>query len=290
MKVIAVTVTYNRLSLLKKNVEAILNQTYEPDEFIIIDNCSTDGTIEYLQALENSSPKVHVVYMSENNGGSAGFEEGIRKAYQHGADYIFGMDDDAIPHKDALEILVNATQNYPPVKFCLRANTHYMDNNNQFAKAQLTENDINDCNLTFVGFFIPREIVSRIGYPRGDLFVYYDEHDYCLRMKEAGYHIQGVLDSIVEHPYIMPDNKRCLFGRLVDSSSDADLEDVLLDEKQLVDSSGNAWKRILEKFTAGTICLAEDYNILSREQFHAAVVGLVDGIAGKAGRRAGYPN
>ena len=57
MKVIAVTVTYNRLSLLKKNVEAILNQTYEPDEFIIIDNCSTDGTIEYLQALENSSPK-----------------------------------------------------------------------------------------------------------------------------------------------------------------------------------------------------------------------------------------
>lgn len=289
MKVIAVTVTYNRLSLLKKNVEAILNQTYEPDEFIIIDNCSTDGTIEYLQALENSSPKVHVVYMSENNGGSAGFEEGIRKAYQHGADYIFGMDDDAIPHKDALEILVNATQNYPPVKFCLRANTHYMDNNNQFAKAQLTENDINGCNLTFVGFFIPREIVSRIGYPRGDLFVYYDEHDYCLRMKEAGYHIQGVLDSIVEHPYIMPDNKRCLFGRLVDVPVMPTWKMYYWMRNNLLIRRGmpgrEFWKNLqLELYVLLKII------IFKPEQFHAAVVGLVDGIAGKAGRRAGYPN
>ena len=50
MKVNCVIVTYNRLALLKECLAAIEKQTYPIHKVIVIDNCSTDGTKEYLKA------------------------------------------------------------------------------------------------------------------------------------------------------------------------------------------------------------------------------------------------
>ena len=45
----AVIVTYNRKELLGQNIEMLLKQTISFDSIIIVDNCSTDGTFEYLK-------------------------------------------------------------------------------------------------------------------------------------------------------------------------------------------------------------------------------------------------
>lgn len=39
-------------------------------------------------------------------GGAAGFHEGMKRAYEEGYDWIWVMDDDALPHADALEKLL----------------------------------------------------------------------------------------------------------------------------------------------------------------------------------------
>ena len=44
----AVIVTYNRKELLGNNIRMLLKQTLVFDRIFIVDNCSTDGTYDYL--------------------------------------------------------------------------------------------------------------------------------------------------------------------------------------------------------------------------------------------------
>ena len=53
IKVVAVVVTYNRLDLLKENINALLAQKYNDFDIMIIDNASTDGTEKYVRSIEN---------------------------------------------------------------------------------------------------------------------------------------------------------------------------------------------------------------------------------------------
>lgn len=53
MKINCVIVTYNRLSLLKECLEAVKQQTFPINQTIIVDNCSTDETGDFLKQFEN---------------------------------------------------------------------------------------------------------------------------------------------------------------------------------------------------------------------------------------------
>ena len=44
INIAVVVVTYNRLKLLKENLSALLNQSYNNFDILLIDNASTDGT------------------------------------------------------------------------------------------------------------------------------------------------------------------------------------------------------------------------------------------------------
>lgn len=53
MKVSVLMPVYNREAYVKEAIESILSQTYEDFELIIIDDCSTDRTIEVIEAIED---------------------------------------------------------------------------------------------------------------------------------------------------------------------------------------------------------------------------------------------
>ncbi len=101
MKIAAVVVTYNRINWLKKNIDALLSQTRIPDEIIVVDNASTDGTYDFLKNLS----KVKFKRLEENIGGAGGFAYGLKCAIDDEADWVWMMDDDALPYKNALEAL-----------------------------------------------------------------------------------------------------------------------------------------------------------------------------------------
>ena len=63
--------TCNRLALLKECVAHASNQEKMPEKIIIINNASTDGTLEYLQEEQFQSPLYHIVNESENLAGQA---------------------------------------------------------------------------------------------------------------------------------------------------------------------------------------------------------------------------
>ena len=61
--------TYNCKAYVKYTIESVLKQTYRNFELIIIDDCSTDGTYEYVSKLiKNISVKAIILQTKKNSG------------------------------------------------------------------------------------------------------------------------------------------------------------------------------------------------------------------------------
>lgn len=187
----SVTVTYNRLEELKQNIEHLLHQTRQPDVIYVIDNASTDGTGEYLRSLQKEISKLRCLRMKQNTGGSGGFSAGIRKAYKDGADFIWGMDDDAYPEPEALEKLMGVYQ---------ETDGHCAMWSNCNGDTDFDETGRKEVNSwMFVGFLLPRKLVAEVGFPHKDFFIYYDDAEYAYRLRKHGWSIIKARDSIVIH-------------------------------------------------------------------------------------------
>lgn len=189
MKVSCVIVTYNRINTLKKCLECIFDQTYALDQIIVVNNNSSDGTKEYLEFLKNSNRNLVLIHLKENIGGSGGFYEGVKYAYEQNADFIWGMDDDAFAKVDALENLVKFYKE-KNTTCCLWSNCNKEKFEGEFKEVSA---------WMFVGFFLPKEIVSKVGFPRKDFFIYFDDHEYSNRIINNGYKIYKVKNSIIDH-------------------------------------------------------------------------------------------
>lgn len=91
MKASIIICTYNRITYLKKAIEAVLKQDSDEWELIIIDNNCTDGTDQYVKQLEKTNPKIR--YIKETN-------QGLSYARNRGAaeakfEILLYLDDDA---------------------------------------------------------------------------------------------------------------------------------------------------------------------------------------------------
>ena len=60
--------TYNRIGLLPRAIDSILNQTYDNFEFIIVDDGSNDGTKELLKTYAQSDPRIKILTNEKNMG------------------------------------------------------------------------------------------------------------------------------------------------------------------------------------------------------------------------------
>ncbi len=232
-KIAAVVVTYNRKDLLKECLDALFNQTRPLDSIILIDNASTDGTLEFLKEkgyLDN--PKLDYVRLPENTGGSGGFHEGVKKGYEKGYDWLWLMDDDSEPKKDALEKLSKyfskrnlsalAGSVLLPNDLVCYGHRGYIDFNKIWPllqkpsqlkdyKNQYTEIDM----ASFVGILISREAIRKIGYPKKEFFIYHDDVEYCIRLRKVG-RILLIPDSVIVHKEASrknPSVKKIFFGR-----------------------------------------------------------------------------
>ena len=84
--------TYNTpLVWLKEAVESVLNQTFKDFEFIIVDDCSTDESVEYLKGLTDE--RVRIVRNATNLGVTKSLNVGLDEAR---GKYIARMDADDV--------------------------------------------------------------------------------------------------------------------------------------------------------------------------------------------------
>lgn len=119
-----VSIYYNRTFKLVESIQSVLNQTYSNFEFIIIDDCSTDGqTYEMLLKFANY-PGVHV-YQNERN---LGFVTTIRKAFDLAkGDFVAIHGSGDISDENRIVQQVNAFLALPPDTAVVSSLCHYQN-------------------------------------------------------------------------------------------------------------------------------------------------------------------
>ena len=75
-KVSVILPTYNRAHMIRRAIDTVLNQTFADIELIVVDDGSTDDTKAVVSSI--SDPRLRYVQHSENRGGSAARNTGIR--------------------------------------------------------------------------------------------------------------------------------------------------------------------------------------------------------------------
>ncbi len=119
--------TYNGEKYIRQQIESILQQTYNVDELVIYDDCSTDDTVKIIEEIKNTyignvCIKLHI--NSRNSGYISNFYNAISATT---GEYIFLADQDDVWHKDKVKSVI-----------------HFMKKNN--CKAVCTNFDIIDGN------------------------------------------------------------------------------------------------------------------------------------------------
>lgn len=209
----AVIVTYNRKELLGNNIRMLLKQTLPFDRIFIVDNCSTDGTYDYLiqQGWMDEGPFVYVKTAS-NIGGAGGFYTGTKAAFEAGADWIVLMDDDgAAADERTFALLFQAARKLYAKNRKLFVNALVQQGellsfkidrmySVEEALAAAREGIIEGAANPFNGTMLSRELVEAIGYPNPDFFIKGDEVNYKQRAFDAGAHVVTVVDARYIHP------------------------------------------------------------------------------------------
>ena len=59
---------YNKQYFIGECLESILNQSLAPDEIIVVDDCSTDGSVAVIKEYEKKHKNIKGIYLTENGG------------------------------------------------------------------------------------------------------------------------------------------------------------------------------------------------------------------------------
>ncbi len=96
--------SYNASNYIKYTISSVLNQTYKYFEIIIVDDCSTDNTVEEIKKIIFSDKRIRFFQLKKNLGVSYCRNFAISKA--KGEYYCF-LDSDDIWDKNKLELQLN---------------------------------------------------------------------------------------------------------------------------------------------------------------------------------------
>ena len=115
IKVSVLLAAYNGSDFIKEQLDSFLIQTIVPDEVIIIDDCSTDNTVDIVsEYIKNHglSPKWVLIQNEINKGWKRNFRDGIEKTT---GDVIFFSDQDDIWLKNKIEIELKLLESDPTI-------------------------------------------------------------------------------------------------------------------------------------------------------------------------------
>jgi GT2 family glycosyltransferase len=196
-----------------------------PYEIIVVDNHSTDGTVELLQA---DYPQVQIILNSENLGFTAPMNQALRAA---SGDFLLQLNPDTLVHPKALDTLIDFMNDHPEVGICgpkvlnrdgtlqlacrrgesrpWAVFSYFLGLSARFPKSKLFGGyllNYMDENATHPAagvsgscMLIRREVVERIGYLDERFFAYQEDADFCARCWKAGWQVYYVPAAKIVH-------------------------------------------------------------------------------------------
>ncbi len=225
MKLSIIIVNWNVKEDLVNCLQSIQkNPASEPFEIIVVDNASTDDTVE---AVRMNFPDVIVIANDKNRGFAAANNQGIKRAV---GKYIFLLNPDTIVHPDSLDILVKfmdensdvgacgpqllnkdgtiqpSARRFPTFRGALYRHTVFRFLHifkKEYKRWLMKDFDHNTQKevdqLMGSALLIRKAVIDSIGLMDENFFLYYEEVDLCYRIKQAGWRIVFMPEAVITH-------------------------------------------------------------------------------------------
>lgn len=183
---------------------------------LLVDNHSTDQSLEILH---HHFPDLEIIEIGINLGFAGGNNIGIQRALDLGADYIWLLNNDAVPAPDALEPLVKVLL-AAPAAACAASKIYYMDDPQriwfaggawskghlrlrQQGAGQIDTGQFGNTreigSITGCSVLLSGKTLQHIGMLEERYFLYWEDTDWSARALNKGYTLLFVPDSHVWH-------------------------------------------------------------------------------------------
>lgn len=230
MKVLIVIVNYNGFTLLQKHLDSVLNTEYPNFEVLVVDNGSIDGSVDFLK---NYYPQIKVLRSKENLGFGRGNNLGVYENPEYDA-YVF-LNNDMSVEKDWLKELISVVKEKenvgavgPKILYSKKKEGKYVINSagieldkhymgyDRYAGEYDNEkyNVIEEVDALCGGaLLITKKAWDMIGGFNSHMFMYYEDVDISLRLRDFGFKLYYCGKSVVYHDHMGSTGKMGSFKR-----------------------------------------------------------------------------
>ncbi|MCK5614504.1 glycosyltransferase [Candidatus Pacearchaeota archaeon] len=222
-RIASVVVTYNNADNINKLIQNLLLQTYPINEIIVIDNASSDDTV---QKINEEFPQVTLFANTANEGVGGAYADGLKYAYNKKYDWVWLLDGDSLPKVKALEELINAflhiSPNQSKIGILASSPVNPFSNEredgvfwrNRFVKLPKKFKSVQEpfCvdSVISSGSLINYKVVEEIGLPIKEFFMDFVDLEYNLRIRQNDFKIIYVPKSVIIHEIGNTTFRRCL--------------------------------------------------------------------------------
>ena len=225
-KVVTVILNTNRRTDTLACLESLAASDLDTDgdlvhEIIVLDNASTDGSVEAIQA---GFPDVQILPLSENLGYAGNNNVGIRAALEQGADWVFVLNEDTLLDPHCLRRMVRHGESNAEIGIVGPMVYHlnppgliqtaggmfgqnllpYHSGQNELDRGQFPVprqvDWVSGCSI-----LVRREVVEQVGMLDERFFYYWEETEWCLRAGKAGWKVVNVPQAKLWHKGVQPD-------------------------------------------------------------------------------------
>lgn len=213
-----ILVNYNGKAYNDACIHSVLDSTVrEQIQIVVVDNASTDGSLEALRETWAAHGQVHILALDDNYGFSKANNEGIRYAMEQGAEFCLLLNNDTEIAPDAIEQMVHCGKEtgaivVPKVLYADRRDVIWCAGGtftpivkkpvqsglNQTDNGQYDAGSVcqfaNGCAL-----LLSRQIVEKLGLLDERFFLYYEDVEYSMRAERHNIGIRYCAEAVVYH-------------------------------------------------------------------------------------------
>jgi GT2 family glycosyltransferase len=206
--VAVIVLTWNQRELTIACLDSLAALDYPAEclRIIVVDNGSTDGTV---QAIRERFPRVVILENNENLGFAEGNNVGIRHALQGDAEYIMLLNNDTVVAPSMIKELLLVAEadprvgivgpkmlyfDQPDVIWCAGNQLDWRRGESIRLQAEQPDERLEEFPkevdfITGCAICLRRQVIEQIGLLDSRFFIYYEETDWCIRARAAGWRV-----------------------------------------------------------------------------------------------------
>ena len=182
-KVSIITPIYNSKQFFEATFESVLSQTFTDWEWIIVDDCSNDGSFDYAKELSKGDERIVVLQTPTNSGTAVARNIGLRHSV---GKYVTFLDSDDLLDSNYLEEQVKYIKDYGPIisagyrrKAEKTCTPFFIPERNTY------ESLLKGCPLSCLTTMYDREIIGDVYFPENMKRV--EDYVFWLTILKKGY-------------------------------------------------------------------------------------------------------